>query len=162
MGECGNFIGLYRTGMDVRCYEYQVDEGLMNYEFCSEGPKGKIKKVVRFTLRNAQGTTYFNLGFGDLDSTGTQMDDKAISNNHDKEKVLTTVAQIVVEFIARYPDIGIYAKGSTPSRTRLYQMGIANNWNKIEPLLIIHGYVNNKWQPFQKNVSYEAFMAFKK
>lgn len=43
--------------MDLRGYEYKIDEGLMNYEFCSEGPKGKIKKVVRFTLRNAKGTT---------------------------------------------------------------------------------------------------------
>lgn len=147
--------------MDLRGYEYQIDEGLMNYEFCSNGPKGNIKKVVRFTLRNAKGTTYFNLGFGDA-VNGIEMDDMAISNNHDKDKVLITVAQIVIEFMELYPDIGVYAQGSTSSRTRLYQMAIATNWDKIEPLLIIHGYVNNKWQPFQKNVNYEAFLAFKK
>jgi hypothetical protein len=148
--------------MDIRGYEYKTDEGLLNYEFCSEGPKGKIKKVVRFSLRNANGISYFNLGFGDLDVTESHMDDMAVSNNHDKDKVLGTVALIVLDFTARFRDIAIYAQGSTPARTRLYQMGIAANWDKIDPILTIHGYINNEWQLFQKNVKYEAFLALRK
>jgi hypothetical protein len=148
--------------MDLRGYEYKINEGLLNYEFSSEGPKGNIKKVVRFTLRNANGLTYFNLGFGDLDATGTQMDDMAVSNNHDKDKVLATVALIVLDFTTHYKDIGIYAQGSTPSRTRLYQIAIVTNWVKIEPLLKVYGHLNNRWQPFQKNVNYEAFLALRK
>jgi hypothetical protein len=148
--------------MDIRGYEYKTNEGRLNYEFCSEGPKGKIKKVVRFTLRNVKGTTYFNLGFGDLDNTGTQMDDMAVSNNHDKDKVLATVAQIVLEFTARFPDLRIYAQGSTSSRTRLYQMGIVANWAKIEPILHVYGYTNGGWQTFKQNINYEAFMVLRK
>ncbi len=51
----GNFNHITRTKMDIRGYEYKTNEELLNYEFCSEGPNGKIKKVVRFTLRNANG-----------------------------------------------------------------------------------------------------------
>lgn len=32
----------------------------------------------------------------------------------------------------------VYAKGSTPARTRLYQIGIISNWDQIEPLLEVY------------------------
>jgi hypothetical protein len=38
----------------------------LEFEFESDGPKGKIKKVVRYSPQNANGITDFNLGFGDL------------------------------------------------------------------------------------------------
>jgi hypothetical protein len=148
--------------MDIRGYEYKTNEELLNYEFCSEGPKGEIRKVVRFTLRNANGVSYFNLGFGDWDATKTHMDDMAVSNNHDKDIILATIASIVVDFTSRYEDIGIYAQGSTQARTRLYQMGIAANLDKITPILTIYGYINYEWQLFQKNVNYDAFWAVRK
>lgn len=148
--------------MDIRGYEYKTNEGFLDYEFYSEGPKGKIKKVVRFSLQNANRRTYFNLGFGDCNENENQFDDRAISNNHDRDKVLTTIAQIVLDFTAYFPDLWIYAQGSTSSRTRLYQMGIAGNWDKIEPVLLVYGNVNNEWQPFQKNINYQAFMALRK
>lgn len=148
--------------MDIQRYDYRTNEDFLNYEFYSEGPKGKIKKVVRFTLRNANGYTYFNLGFGDAGILGNQFDDRAISNNNDKDKVLATVAQIVLLFTSHYPDLWVYAQGSTPARTRLYQMGIAAQLSEIEPLLTIYGYCNGSWEPFQKNVNYQAFMTLRK
>ena len=39
------------------------------YEFFSEGPKGKIKKVVRYRLIEAYPNKVYNLGFGDKDET---------------------------------------------------------------------------------------------
>lgn len=32
----------------------------LDYEFESEGPKGKIKKLVSYVPQNARGVTYFN------------------------------------------------------------------------------------------------------
>ncbi len=90
------------------------------------------------------------------------MDDLAVSNNHDRDKVLATIALIVLDFTSRYRDIGIYAQGSTSARTRLYQMGIAGSLDKITPLLTIYGYINSEWQLFQKNVNYKAFWAVRK
>jgi len=43
-------------------------------------------------------------------------------------------------FTKHFHDILVYASGSTPSRTRLCQIGIAANWNEIELLLHVYGY----------------------
>lgn len=125
-------------------------------------PNGKIKKVVRFTPRNAGGVTYFNLGFGDWNETKRRIDDRAISNNHDRDKILATVAFVVLEFTAHFADVWVYAQGSTPARTRLYQMGIAAYWNEIVALLNVFGYANGKWESFRKHINYEAFIVIRK
>lgn len=80
----------------------------------------------------------------------------------DKHKILATVAATVLEFTAHFPDVWVYAQGSTMVRTRLYQMGIAANWSKIEPLLQVYGYAKQKWQSFRKAVNYEAFIVIRK
>ena len=67
--------------MDLKGYKYKTNESCLDYEFFSEGPNGKIKKIVRFTPRNAGGVTYFNLGFGDWNETKKRIDDRIISNN---------------------------------------------------------------------------------
>ena len=64
----------------------------LDYEFDSEGPKGRIRKVVRYTLQNAGGIRYFNLGFGDLNKATDKIDDLAVTDNQDREKILATVA----------------------------------------------------------------------
>jgi len=56
----------------------------------------------------------------------------------------------------------VYATGSTPARTRLYQMGISANWAEIESILKIFGFNSGQWQPFQQNINYEAFLAIRK
>ena len=91
-----------------------------------------------------------------------QIDDLAITNNRDSKKVLATVAAIILNFTERFHDMSVYAMGSTPARTRLYQMGIVAHYQEIEKLLIIYGYKNNEWQPFKKGVAYEAFAVRRK
>ena len=75
--------------------QYQLKSGLefLNYEFISEGPRGLIPKRIQFTLVNRQGI--YNLAFGDKDLVTGEIDDKAISNNGDSEKVLATVVGAV-------------------------------------------------------------------
>jgi hypothetical protein len=148
--------------MNLDAYQYKTNESHLDYEFHSEGPKGRIKKVVRYTPRNAGGITYFNLGFGDWDEAKKRVDDRAITNNQDRDKILATVAITVLEFTRHFPDIPVYATGSTPSRTRLYQIGIAANWNTIEPLLYVYGYKGTRWESFQKGINYGGFMVLRK
>lgn len=143
-------------------YPYRVGKNFLDFEFYSEGPKGKIKKVVRFTPRNASGVTYFNLGFGDWNETKRRIDDLAISNNRDRDKILGTIALMVLEFTERFPDVWIYARGSTSVRTRLYQIGLSKHWKTIQPFLHVYGYVNGHWRPFRKSVNYEAFIVQRK
>ncbi|MBO9563945.1 MAG: hypothetical protein J7621_14275 [Niastella sp.] len=110
--------------MNLDRYEFSVGRNFLDFEFCSEGPNGKIVKVIRFTPQNANGITYFSLGFGDVNEEANRIDDQSISNNQDRTKILATVAYAVLEFTSYFTDVMIHAKGSTPARTRLYQMGI--------------------------------------
>lgn len=144
-------------------YEFQTNESYLDFEFESQGPNGRIKKVVRYSPRNANGKTYFNLGFGDWNEAEGRIDDSSTSNNQDTQKVLATVAATVLEFTAVYPDMPVYAKGSTPARTRLYQMGISAKLAEIEPILEIYALKKGGiWEPFQIGTNYEAFMAWRK
>jgi hypothetical protein len=126
------------------------------YEFLSEGPNGTIKKVVYY---EEIGDNLYNLAFGDWSDFEQGINDKVRSNNHDRDKVMATVAATVIEFIKHYPKAIIFAKGSTPSRTRLYQIGIFANWHEISQLFVIEGFINGEWRPFEKHINYHAFMA---
>ena len=145
--------------MNLDRYQFLTNESFLDFEFESKGPKGRIKKVVRYSPQNANGITYFNLSFGDWNAKTGKISDSVISNNNDTERILATVAATVLEFISHFPDVMVYAKGGTPSRTRLYQMGISANWHEIEPLLIVYGFSKRVWQPYKKNINYEAFLA---
>lgn len=114
--------------------------------------------MVRFSPQNADGTTYFNLGFGDFDPSTGAISDLSKSNNGDREKILATIAKIVLVFTDHFPDVMVYAQGSTEARTRLYQMGISNNLTEISEKLEIYGYSLHEWHKFEKHVNYEAFM----
>jgi hypothetical protein len=83
---------------------------------------------VRFSPQNANGITYFNLGFADWNEEKKQVDDRIITNNQDREKILATVASTVLEFTRHFPDVMVYAKGSSPegqdyTRWDLWQIG---------------------------------------
>jgi hypothetical protein len=76
--------------------------------------------------------------------------------------VLSTVAMTVYDFFSKYPRAFVLAKGSTKSRTRLYQIGISNNLYIIEKDFNVYGFRKNSWEKFQSNCSYEAFLITKK
>jgi hypothetical protein len=148
--------------MNLEHYQFRTNSGYLDFEFDSEGPNGAIRKVVRFSPQNANGITYFNLGFGDLDPKTGRISDLSKSNNGDREKILSTIAHIVLVFTAHFPDVMVYAQGSTAARTRLYQMGIANNLDEIQDILNVYGYSNDTWQRFERQVNYEAFLVARK
>lgn len=109
-------------------YPYKTNTAFLDYEFISEGPKGNIKKVIRFSKIEA---AVFNLGFGDLDEETGEISDTIVSNNNDSRIVLATVAATIHDFTIHYPNAIIIARGSTHSRTRLYRMGITNHLKEI-------------------------------
>lgn len=133
---------------------FTVDHG-RSYEFFSQGPKGAIKKVIRF---QSLGNDSYNLAFGDWDEMNQKIDDSVRSNNEDRNKVLATVALTVLDFVKQHPQAIIFAQGSTPSKTRLYQMGIAQNRHEIQQRFVIMGIINNKLVPFNTGINYEAFV----
>ena len=148
--------------MNKESYDLTGNPNHMEFQFVSAGPNGKIKKAIIYTLRINQDFIFYNLGFGDLnDETGT-LDDLSQSNNGDRDKILATVAQTVLEFTNYIPGAIVYAEGSTPARTRLYQMGLASSLEEIEKIFDIYGLVGGEWLPFERNVNYNAFMVYRK
>ena len=128
------------------------------YEFYSDGPKGKIRKAVNFKRKCVSNQKFFNLGFGDWDEKTNSIADKIITNNKDRDKVLATVAVAVLDFITNYPEEIIFATGSTDSRTRLYQMSLARILPEVKDFFTIKGFVDGKWEFFEKGRNYEAFI----
>jgi hypothetical protein len=59
--------------MKLERYELKAEESLMVFEFVSEGPKGKIRKLVQFGETNLKGL--YNLAFGDLDTATGEIND---------------------------------------------------------------------------------------
>lgn len=89
--------------MQLPKYTFKTNLTFLDYEFESIGPKGKVKKIVRFT--EIQKAVY-NLAFGDLDELSGEISDTAVTNNNDSKKVLSTVAAIVNHFTNQYPKAG--------------------------------------------------------
>ena len=145
--------------MQLPRYTYKTNENFLDYEFESTGPKGNIKKVVRFSQIS---NNVFNLGFGDLDEETGEISDINVTNNNDSRKVLATVAATVRDFTLQYPDAWIIAKGSTLSRTRLYRIGITNHWNEISAEFEIFGLKDGSWKAFEMRRDYEAFLVRRK
>jgi len=146
--------------MQLPRYELKAEKSLMVFEFLSEGPKGKIPKLIKFSETNLKGV--YNLAFGDKNQDTGEINDLAVSNNGDSEKVLATVVATVLAFTDKYPTAMVYATGSTQARTRLYQMGITKYLLEIQKDYVVFGQKDNIWHPFKKSVNYEAFLAYRK
>lgn len=146
--------------MNLPRYPLTSSDKLMTFEFISEGSKGLIYKLVRYQPTNLKGI--YNLAFGDKNHSTGEIDDLIISNNGDSEKVLASVAATVYAFTDKYPDVWIYATGSTKARTRLYRMGIAKFLSEVSEDFEVLGQKNDDWETFKKNVVYDGFLVRRK
>jgi hypothetical protein len=146
--------------MKLPRYQLKSSDSLYTFEFISEGPRGKIHKIIQFTETNLKDV--YNLAFGDKDKDTGQIDDLIISNNGDSEMVLATVIASVYAFTDKYPDAYVYATGSTTARTRLYRMGISKYLDEVIEDFAVYGEINNGWEDFQKDIEYQSFLVKRK
>jgi hypothetical protein len=146
--------------MKLPRYELKAEKSLMVFEFLSEGHKGEILKLIKFSETSIKGI--FNLAFGDKDIGTEDIDDTVVSNNGDSEKVLATVVSAVYAFTDNHPETWVYATGSTKARTRLYRMGITKYYEEVKQDFVIYGLRDGEWESFGKNVDYTAFIAKRK
>ena len=140
-------------------YAYSADDAFFNCTFDSKGPKGYIRKVARFSPVSDD---FYNFGFGDLIPSSNIIDDTSISNNGDGQKILKTVGSIIFDFTTLNPEARIFCKGTTKSRTRLYQIAINKFYPKVSLYFTILGQKGDVWKPFEKGCNYDAFVGFRK
>ncbi len=149
------------SSMKLDQYELKADEPFTTFEFISEGLRGKILKLVQFTLIDKDHDIY-NLAFGDKNYLTGEIDDKIVTDNGDSEKVLATVVAAVYNFCDYFPDVFIYATGSTPARTRLYKMGINKYFDVVESDFDVYGELENEWELYVKGKNYQGFAVQRK
>ena len=146
--------------MKLPKYPLRAEKSLMVYEFTSDGPRGKIQKIVKYSETNFK--DLYNLAFGDKDQATGEINDKTISNNGDSDMVLATVVSTVYAFTEKYPDAWIFAIGSTKARTRLYKIGISKYLLEIRLDFQVFGLKDDEWVKFEKDIEYEAFLVQRK
>ncbi len=146
--------------MKLDRYELKSDDQLTTFDFLSEGPKGKIEKIIQFTLIYQE--NLYNLAFGDRDYLTGQINDKVITDNGDSEKVLASVVAAIYAFCENTPDALIYATGSTSAITILYRMGINKYYNIVKEDFKIFGQAESEWEQYVKGKNYEAFVVQRK
>ena len=138
-------------------YQLETDDTESIYYFESVSSEKTIRKVIQFALISystplASGARpLYNIGFGDVDEKTGQIDDKVESRNGDKDKVLATVALSAVEFLRTHPTAAIYATGSTPTRTRQYQMGLNRFYDAMIGDYVLYGRKDGVWELFERN-----------
>lgn len=146
--------------MKLPKYEYYTESEAKLFKFTSEGPKGKIKKLIVYS-QMLQDDIY-NLAFGDYDEETDSINDTVITNNNDSQKVLATVVSTLYVFTNKHPNFWVYATGSNSARTRLYRMGITTNLEEILADFQVYGLSDENWQEFEKGKKYEAFLVKRK
>ncbi len=144
--------------MQLEKYDIEISSQHTIYEFVSVGSYGRIEKVIAFTPL-FEGSTFYNLGFGDVIVATGEWTDKRISNNGDRRKVLATVAATVVDFLNWHPNAIVYAQGNEEIKNHLYRRGIESVITEIEQQYEVQGYTqSDEREPFDRNRPYEAFL----
>ena len=146
--------------MNYNRYDLISEDDFTVFELTSIGLKGSIVKRIQYSKTEIE--DFYNLAFGDKNLITGDFDDTITSNNGDTEKVIMTVASTVYFFTLQYPDAIIYVTGSTTSRTRLYQIGIAKFIEEIQSDFEIYSEKNEEWKPFTKGENYDAFLLKRK
>jgi hypothetical protein len=146
--------------MKLPRYELKAEKSLMVFEFTSEGPKGQIPKLIKFSETTLKG--FYNLAFGDKNLETGEIDDTVVSNNGDSEQVLATVVSAVYSFTEQENEAWVYATGSTKSRTRLYRMGITKYFDEVKQDFLVFGLRDGEWEDFTKEIDYTAFVVRRK
>jgi hypothetical protein len=141
-------------------YKFKSAASSMSFEFVSEGMKGRITKLVKYTKYGDSGV--YTLAFGDKIGNSNKIDDKVISDNGDGEKVLATVAATVFEFMEAYPKASVFARGSNLVRTRLYRIRLSNILDEINDEFEVLGFFEGDWEIFERNRDYSAFLITKR
>ena len=146
--------------MKIEKYALKAERDLTVFEFISEGPNGLIRKLIQFQETNQP--NLYNLAFGDKNSETGEIDDLAISNNGDSEKVLATVVAALYAFFDKHPDSFVYATGSTSVRTRLYRMGITRFYEEMSQDFDLYGQIGDDFHKFEIGKNYVGFLTQRK
>ena len=161
--------------MNIESYTTEL-VGETEFKFFSEGKNGRFEMRIRFDYLDDD---LYNLAFGVWDEDAQKLDDCIEVRNGDMNKILGTVASKALDFLENNPESSVFATGRTlpgklAIRNRKYQMGINMYYAELIDRYHIYGFKaainitgNNlrsltewvgDWEPFRKNINYDAFL----
>ena len=146
--------------MKLSKYHLKAESKFTRFEFISEGNNGAIRKLIEFQATSDEDV--YNLAFGDKDPATGDLNDLAVTNNGDTEKVLATVVAALYVFFDNYPTAYVYATGSTKARTRLYRIGITKFYEEMQKDFYLYGQVGDDYPEFKLGKDYDGFLAQRK
>ena len=146
--------------MKLSKYHLKAESKFTRFEFISEGNNGAIRKLIEFQATSDEDV--YNLAFGDKDPSTGDLNDLAVTNNGDTEKVLATVVAALYVFFDNYPTAYVYATGSTKARTRLYRIGITKFYEEMQKDFYLYGQVGDDYPEFKLGKDYDGFLAQRK
>ena len=142
--------------MKIPFYNFAAGADARRFTFISEGPR-PIEKVVLYSESDLP--DYYILSLADLEPDG-ELNYFSARNNGDLERIMATVAQTLLAFFAYYPTARVAFAGSTPSRTRLYQIVLTRELQAASEKFVISGLRNTAIEPFAPNQTYDGFVVW--
>ena len=142
--------------MEDKAYSSISTEDKLYFEFESVSDSKRIRKAIEY-IKIRQYPSIYSLSMGDIKEDGS-IDLYVVSNNNDTQRVFFTIFQTMLVFFDEYPDSKILFYGSTPNRTRLYQIQISKFLSEVEHFFQIWGIVDGIQERFVKNKNYQAFL----
>jgi len=100
---------------------------------------------------------FYNLAFGDKNTSGEILDDLITTNNGDTDLVQLTFASTLFDFFEHYEGTIVFAQGSTHSRNRLYRRYLTSFLDIIQQNFILFGELEGEIERFKKGIDYTSF-----
>jgi hypothetical protein len=140
--------------MEHPFYDFQILDNAFRYDFVSVG-KTIINKTIIYQKTSID--NLYALSMGDLLDNGA-VDFEIRSNNGDRDTILATIIQTLQQFLQQYSEASVGFTGSSPARTRTYQILINREWDEISKKFVVKGYDSNGLEEFLSNKNYEGFV----
>ena len=86
----------------------------------------------------------------------------SITNNGDRNKVLTTVVLAIYSFFEVHHDAVLHFTGSNKARTRLYRIILTKYREQFSEGFKFIGMRDGKLEPFESNQNFDAFLVASK
>lgn len=139
--------------MDTPWYDYFPDYFGRMFYFASSAD-GKIDKVLLF--KHLDDPEVFEITLGNLRTDGS-IDVDGSGDHGDAALVLSTVAKAIEFFLSDHPEAEIFIEGTTPGRTRLYQMAIVRELDDLGRYFDVSGFTGSREEFFQSGRNYQSF-----
>lgn len=132
------------------------------YWFVSVGKQGDIYKGVLFQSLPSH-SNRFNLAMGDINLQTGLVEFDELSGNGDARKVFATVADIIDDYTAIYPEREIFVSGNTTDKKRSYSFMTGWYLHEIKIAFQIWGAdEDGEFKPFEKDKIYDAILVKRK